>query len=48
MSGAQFEIFTAELFRAMGHQASVLGGSGDQGFEVIVHYQGHLLRRQTG
>jgi len=28
MSGAQFEVFTADLFRAMGHHAVVLGGSG--------------------
>ena len=25
MSGAQFEVFTADVFRAMGHQAVVLG-----------------------
>ena len=35
MSGAQFEVFTADLFRAMGHQAVVLGGAGDQGVDVI-------------
>jgi hypothetical protein len=28
MSGAQFEVFTADLFRAMGHQAIVLGEQG--------------------
>jgi hypothetical protein len=28
MSGAQFEDFTADLFRALGHQVVVLGGSG--------------------
>src|SRR5215207_9319378 len=31
MSGAQFEVFTADLFTALGHQAVVLGGAGDQG-----------------
>ncbi len=46
MSGAQFEIFTADLFRAMGHQAIVLGGSGDQGVDVIVHYQGQRVAVQ--
>jgi restriction system protein len=36
MSGAQFEVFVAEVFRAMGHRAQVMGGSGDQGVDVIV------------
>lgn len=36
LSGAQFEAFVAEVFRAMGHQARVMGGSGDQGVDVIV------------
>jgi restriction system protein len=40
MSGAQFEAFIADLFRAMGHQAVVLGGAGDQGVDVIVNRQG--------
>jgi HJR/Mrr/RecB family endonuclease len=31
MSGPQFEAFVADLFRAMGHRATVLGGAGDQG-----------------
>ena len=31
MSGAQFEFFAADLFRAMGHNARVLGGSGGDG-----------------
>ena len=37
MSGAQFEDFTADLFRALGHQVVVLGGAGDQGVDVIVN-----------
>jgi restriction system protein len=37
MSGAQFEVFTADLFRALGYQAVVLGGAGDQGVDVIVN-----------
>src|SRR5215211_443233 len=37
MSGAQFEVFVADLFRAMGHQATVLGGAGDQGVDIIVN-----------
>ncbi len=36
MNGAQFEAFVAEVFRAMGHRAQVMGGSGDQGVDVIV------------
>jgi restriction system protein len=40
MSGVQFEHFIADLLRAMGHRATVLGGSGDQGVDVIVDYQG--------
>jgi hypothetical protein len=36
MSGAQFEVFVADLFRAMGYRAVVLGGAGDQGVDVIV------------
>ena len=46
MRGAHFEIFMADLFRAMGHQASVLGGSGDQGVDIIVGYQGHHVAVQ--
>jgi hypothetical protein len=40
MSGAQFENFTADLFRALGHQVVVLGGAGDQGVDVIVNRRG--------
>lgn len=35
MSGSQFEMFVAEILRAVGYQATVLGGSGDQGVDVI-------------
>lgn len=35
MSGGQFEVFTADVMRALGYQAAVLGGSGDQGVDVI-------------
>lgn len=38
MSGAQFEIFVADLFRAMGHRAQVMGRSGDKGVDVIVDH----------
>lgn len=36
MSCAQFEIFVADLFRAMGHKATVMGKSGDQGVDIMV------------
>jgi HJR/Mrr/RecB family endonuclease len=35
MSGSQFEIFVAQVLRAMGYKTSVLGGSGDQGVDII-------------
>ena len=46
MSGAQFEVFTADLFRALGHQAVVLGGAGDQGVDVIVNRRGERVAVQ--
>ena len=46
MSGAQLEYFTADLFRAMGHQAVVLGGAGDQGVDVIVNRCGERVAVQ--
>jgi restriction system protein len=36
MSGGQFEVFTAQIFRTMGYDATVLGGSGDQGVDIII------------
>src|SRR5919202_903268 len=46
MCGAQFEVFTADLFRAMGHQVVVLGGAGDQGVDVIVTQRGERVAVQ--
>jgi restriction system protein len=46
MSGPQFEAFVADLFRAMGHRATVLGGAGDQGVDVIVDYGGQRVAVQ--
>ena len=46
MSGAQFEIFVADLFRAMGHRATVMGRSGDQGMDVIVDHGGERVAVQ--
>ena len=45
-SGAHFEILVADLLRAMGHDARVLGGSGDQGVDVIVGYHGERVAVQ--
>ena len=46
MSGPQFEAFVADLFRAMGHRATVLGGAGEQGVDVIVDYGGQRVAVQ--
>jgi restriction system protein len=46
MSGVQFEHFVANLFREMGHRATVLGGSGDQGVDVIFDYFGERVAVQ--
>jgi hypothetical protein len=46
MSGAQFEVFTADLFRALGYQAVVLGGAGDQGVDIIVNRRGQRVAVQ--
>lgn len=46
MSGAQFEVFVADLFRAMGHPAQVMGRSGDQGVDVLLDYQGERVAVQ--
>jgi HJR/Mrr/RecB family endonuclease len=35
MSGSQFEMFVADVMRGLGYRAKVLGGSGDQGVDVI-------------
>jgi HJR/Mrr/RecB family endonuclease len=36
MGGTKFEVFVADLFRAMGHQVLMSGGVGDQGVDIIV------------
>ncbi|MBV9454239.1 MAG: restriction endonuclease [Rubrobacter sp.] len=36
MSGPQFEAFMVNLFRAMGYQANMLGGPGDQGVDILL------------
>jgi HJR/Mrr/RecB family endonuclease len=46
MSGWQLEIFVAELFRAMGHRATMLGGAGNQGVDIVVSYHGERVAVQ--
>jgi HJR/Mrr/RecB family endonuclease len=46
MSGPQFEVFVADLFRAMGHGVAMLGGAGDQGVDIVVSYHGERVAVQ--
>lgn len=46
MSGPQFESYTAEILRAMGYRAKVLGGSGDQGVDLLVEGEGRRIAVQ--
>lgn len=46
MSGGQFEVFVADLMRGVGYQATVLGGSGDQGVDVIATAGGERIAIQ--
>lgn len=46
MDGTQFEVFVADLFRAMGHQVSMSGGVGDQGVDMVVNPRGGRIAVQ--
>jgi restriction system protein len=46
MSGAEFEVFVAALFEAMGHRVMVLGGAGDQGVDIVVNPRGKRIAVQ--
>jgi HJR/Mrr/RecB family endonuclease len=46
MSGPQFEVFVADLFRAMGHGVTMLGGAGDQCVDIVVSYHGERVAVQ--
>ncbi len=35
MRGGQFEVFVAQVLRELGYRTAVLGGSGDQGVDII-------------
>ena len=43
MDGAQFEVFVADLFRAMGHRTVLCGGTGDQGVDIVVNLRGERV-----
>ncbi len=40
MSGAEFEHYMADVFKSLGYNATVLGGAGDQGVDLLLH-KGH-------
>jgi hypothetical protein len=46
MSGSQFEHFMADVMRGLGYQVRVLGGSGDQGVDVIAQRGGERIAIQ--
>jgi Restriction endonuclease len=46
MDGARFEVFVADLFRAMGHRVVLYGGAGDQGVDMIVYPEGERIAVQ--
>ena len=46
MSGTQFEVFVADLLRAMGHQVLMSGGVGDQGVDIVVNPRGGRIAVQ--
>jgi len=46
MSGTQFEVFVRRVLTALGYNARVLGGSGDQGVDVIASKDGNKVAIQ--
>jgi Restriction endonuclease len=46
MDGARFEVFMADLFRAMGHHVVLCGGAGDQGVDMVVNPRGERVAVQ--
>jgi len=46
MDGARFEVFVADLFRAMGYLVVLYGGAGDQGVDLIVYLRGERVAVQ--
>ena len=46
MSGSQFEHFVADIMRGLGYRTQVMGGSGDQGVDVIAKRGGESIAIQ--
>ena len=46
MSGEEFEYYMADVFRSLGWSVRVLGGSGDQGVDLLVDDGGVLIAVQ--
>jgi HJR/Mrr/RecB family endonuclease len=46
MDGARFEVFVADLFKAMGHRTLLCGGTGDQGVDIVVNPRGRRVAVQ--
>ncbi len=46
MDGSLFEVFVADLLKAMGHSVEVCGGAGDQGVDIIVNPRGERVAVQ--
>lgn len=46
MDGARFEVFVADLFRAMGHRVVPCGGPGDQGVDIVLNPGGGRIAVQ--
>lgn len=46
MDGARFEVFVADLFKAMGHPVVLCGGTGDQGVDIVVNPRGKRVAVQ--
>jgi HJR/Mrr/RecB family endonuclease len=46
MDGTRFEVFVADLFKAMGHRVVLCGGAGDQGVDIIVYSRGERVAVQ--
>src|SRR5215204_4556710 len=46
MSGTQFEVFVRRVLTALGYNARVLGGSGDQGVDVVACKDGNKVAIQ--
>jgi hypothetical protein len=46
MSGPEFERYMASVFEALGYKATVLGGAGDQGVDLLLQKENELIAVQ--